>query len=213
MVGIVGVKIGMTNIYDEQGNIVPVTIIKPFKARVVEVRSSDKVGYDAIKVAYGQISKEKRNNAIEGYLKKVKAESHSQLKEFKIAIDEKFDIGTEIDLSLFDNTEFVDVSGFSKGKGFQGVMKRHGFSGGPGGHGSHFHREPGSIGNCSYPARVFKGKKMAGRMGGVKKTAQNLKIIKIDKEKGVILVKGSVPGKNSGKVIVKESIKKLNQKM
>lgn len=212
MVGIIGTKIGMTRIYNEGGNAIPVTVIKPFNAKVLEVKSTDKAGYDAIKIGYGRLAKKRKNRAIEGYLKKKGDNIPCKLKEFRIREDEKFEVDQVIDLSFFDNTEFVDVSGLSKGKGFQGVIKRHGFSGGPGGHGSHFHRAPGSIGNCSDPARVFKGKKMAGRMGCVKETVQNLKLIKIDKEKGVLLVKGSIPGKNSGEVIIRESVKKMNQK-
>lgn len=214
MVGIVGTKIGMTRIYDAQGHVVPVTIIKPQAAKVLEVMSREKQGYDAIKIGYGRRSKKSSNRAIQGYLKKVGGDPSFKLKEFrtKEKEGESFKLGQSFDVSLFDAVEYVDVTGVSKGKGYQGVMKRHGFAGGPGGHGSHFHRAPGSIGNCSYPARVFKGKKMAGQMGGVKKTVQNLPLVKVDKEKGVLLVKGAIPGKNSGEVIVRQSIKKANQK-
>ena len=210
MIGLIGTKIGMTRIYDEQGHVIPVTVIKPFESKILEVKSLDKVGYSAIKVGYGTRSKNSRNRAIAGYLKKTKGEN-AKLREFKTDPNDGYEVGGVIDLSIFDSVACVDVSGISKGKGFQGVVKRHGFKGGPASHGSTTHRGPGSIGNCSYPARVFKGKKMAGQMGGVKKTVQNLPLVKVDKEKGVLLVKGAVPGKNSGEVIIRQSIKKLNQ--
>ena len=213
MIGIFGTKIGMTRIYDEKGNVLPVTLIKTLEAKVLEVKSSNKDGYDAVKVGYGKRSKKSVNRASKGYAKKTKADDFFKVKELRFDDGASYEQGQSIDLSILESAEFVDVTGISKGKGFQGVIKRHGFGGGPGGHGSHFYRAPGSIGNCSDPARVFKGKKMPGQMGNEKKTMQNLKLVKIDKDKGVLLVKGSIPGKNNGDVLIKQSIKKLNQKV
>ena len=208
--GILAEKIGMTTVFEKGGAMTPVTVLNTKPCIITAIKSLEKNGYAAVQLGLGK--KKKASKAYAGIFKKENLASFSHLKEFRVDDISEYQVGQKIGVALFENVDFVDVSGISKGKGFQGVVKRYGFGGGPGSHGSHFHRAPGSIGNCSYPARVFKGKKMPGQMGFLRSTVQNLKVIDCDKENGLLLIKGAVPGKNKALVIVRESIKKANQK-
>ena len=201
-------KVGMTSIFQEDGKMIPVTVFDVKNNYVLGYRKLDKDGYFALRLARGIDKKEKRKSILNRYKDK-KVPQH--VKEFRIEENEVEDslVGKEIseDLLTLGNADFIDASGTSKGKGFQGVMKRHNFSGGPGGHGSHFHRAPGSIGQCSDPGRVFKGRKMPGRMGGESVTSQNLRVVKVDTENSLVLVKGSVAGCNGSIVYLKKQKK------
>ncbi len=202
MIGIVGKKQEMTQLFDEDGTVVPVTIIEAQPCVVTQVKTRESDGYSAIQVGYG--TKKWVSKALAGHLKNAKLESVKSLVEFRVADATKYHIGQSIDVSIFAEGETVNVSGISKGKGFQGVVKRHGFSGGPKTHGSTSHRVPGSIGSSATPARVLKGKKLPGRMAARRVTVKNLQIIKVEKEKNRVAIKGAVPGSRNGPVIVRK---------
>jgi large subunit ribosomal protein L3 len=196
MAGLLGKKLGMSNIFTADGNRIPVTMIEVGPCRVTNVRTVDRDGYTAIQLGYGEKKESKTIKPVLGYFKKNNLTVSRKLKEFRTDDVSSYKIGDELNTSFFTEGEFIKVRGLSKGKGFQGVMKRHGF-GGVGGttHGqSDRLRAPGSIGSSSYPSRVFKGQRMAGRQGYESVTVQNLKIVKIVPEKNIILVKGAVPG-------------------
>ena len=206
MVALIGKKIGMTQFFHESGECVPVTVLDVSGNRVSHFLTKEKDGYDALCVLYGENKKERRKVVLKQYKD---GKSPLLKKEFRgFQYVNNIELNQELGADLFEKTSYVDVAALSKGKGFQGVMRRHGFSGGPASHGSHFHRAPGSIGNCSDPARVFKGKKMPGRMGGKKTTVQNLNIVRVDLEANLLLIKGSVPGNNNGFVVVRTAVKK-----
>jgi len=190
---ILGKKIGMTQVFNEKGQVVPVTLIEAGPCSVVQVRTKEKDGYSAVQIGFGEIKDKKIKKPQKGHFKKANLEKGFRyLMEFP---DNDLKIGDKIDVSIFQEGEIVKVTGISKGKGFQGVVKRHGFSGFPASHGTkHGLRAPGSIGS-SFPERVWKGKKMAGRMGGERVAVQGLKIVQIDKENNLLAVKGAVPGK------------------
>lgn len=194
MVGIIGRKLGMTRVIQDDGRVIPVTVIKCSPNVVTQVKTADKDGYPALVLGFDALKKPKKNKKF--YVKK----------EFKLPeSSEEFKVGEEVNVETFEEGSKVTVSGVSKGKGFQGVIKRHNFSRGPETHGSHHHREPGSIGACAAPGRVHKGKKMPGRMGTDKVTLRDKEIMHIDKEDNLIAVKGSVPGaKNSVVTITKQ---------
>lgn len=202
-IGILGRKIGCTQLFDpESREVVPVTVIKVGPCLVLQKKSIEKDGYNAIQVGLIEQNKKKKvNKPMMGHLKKAGAGSASCIKEFRGEFPE-LTIGSHIDAENLEGVKEVDVIGTSKGKGFQGVVFRHGFRGGAATHGSMFHRAPGSIGASSFPSRVFKGTRMGGRMGGERVTTKNLKVVKIDKENKLLLVKGSVPGPRNGIVIV-----------
>jgi large subunit ribosomal protein L3 len=197
MSGIIGKKIGMTRIFDEDGNMVPVTVVEAGPCIVTQVKTVETDGYNAVQLAFGK--KKRINKPLLGHLKKANIDTAMRVIEFKEFDVTKVEIGQEIKVDLFKPGEKVKVSGTSKGKGFQGVVKRHGFGGGPKSHGqSDRLRAPGSIGQSSFPSRVFKGIKMAGRMGGERVTVRNLKVVKVDAEKNLLFIKGAIPGaKNS----------------
>jgi large subunit ribosomal protein L3 len=196
---ILGRKIGMTQIFDKDGKVIPVTAIEAGPCTVVQVKNKDLDGYDAIQIGFGEIKDKKVNKPKKGHFKKASITPVKYLREFRLE-EISYKVGDEIKADLFAEGEAVDITGTTKGKGFQGVIKRHGQSRGPMGHGSMYHRRPGSMGSTSTPGRVFKGKKLPGRMGGVTVTIQNLDIIKVDLDKNVLLVKGSVPG-NKGSIL------------
>lgn len=196
MPGLIGKKLGMTSVFSSDGEIIPVTVIKVDPCKVVRIKSSDKDGYDAVQLGYGKRKEKNINKPLQGYFKKNKLDNFSVLKEFKGFDVSKMKIGDEVKVDLFVEGEKIKVKGKSIGKGFQGVMRRHGF-GGVGGttHGqSDRLRAPGSIGQSSYPSRVFKGQRMAGRMGNKVFTVSNLKVVKVDNNENLILLKGAVPG-------------------
>ena len=207
MKAILGKKLGMTQIIDEE-KVTPVTVLKAGPCVVVQKKEKAKDGYAALQFGFEEVDEKKVNKPLLGHFKKHGVKPMRFLREIRVE-DEKelssYKVGDRISVDIFEKGDLADVTGVSKGKGFAGVMKRHGFAGGPDSHGSgQWHRRPGSIGASSYPGRVFKGKKMPGRMGGEKVTVKNLEVVGIDKEKNLLLIKGACPGKNGDLVIVKE---------
>jgi large subunit ribosomal protein L3 len=205
---IVGQKIGMTQMWDEANNVVPVTMLKVAPARVVQVKTPERDGYAAIQVTFGAVKASRLNQPEAGHFAKAGVEPGAELLEFRVDDAGAWSVGQQIGVDALTDGQFVDVTAVTKGKGFAGVVKRHGFAGLPASHGSHrTHRTPGSIGACSTPARVFKGLKMAGRMGAEQVTTQNLKVVKADAEREILLVRGAVPGPKGGTVIIREAAK------
>ncbi len=205
--GIIGKKLGMTQVFDEAGRAIPVTVILTGPAHVVQIKTIDKDGYNAVQLAMEELKPQHVKKAIKGHFDKAKIKPMKHLAEFRLDDISNVKIGDVFDASLFEEGEKVDVQGISKGKGFQGVIKRYGQKRGRMSHGSKFHRKPGSIGASSTPSRVFKNKQMPGRMGGVLVTTQNLLVVKVDKDKNVILVKGSIPGPKKSIVRIKNAVK------
>ena len=206
--GILGSKLGMTQLWDENNKIVPVTVIQAGPCVVTQVRNAETDGYDAVQIAYGAIDPRKVNQPQSGHFAKAGATPRRHLVELRTADASEYTLGQEVTVELFENGQSIDVTGTTKGKGFAGVMKRHGFAGVSASHGAHRnHRKPGSIGGCATPGRVFKGMRMAGRMGGVRQTTQNLTIHAVDADKGLLLVKGAVPGPRGGVVLVRTAVK------
>ena len=203
MSGLIGKKIGMTSIFDENGKNLPCTVIQAGPCVVTQVRKQDLDGYDALQLGFDDKSTKKSNKAAEGHFKKANTSTKRKLVEFK-GFETEHKLGDTIGVDLFSEGEFVDITGTSKGKGFQGVVKRHGFSGvGQATHGQHNRlRAPGSIGAASYPSRVFKGMRMGGRMGNERVTVQNLRVLKVVPEKNLLVVKGCVPGHKNGYILI-----------
>jgi large subunit ribosomal protein L3 len=206
MSGLIGKKIGMTSIFDENGKNIPCTVIQAGPCVVTQVRTEEVDGYDALQLGFDDKAEKRASKAEIGHAKKAGTSPKKKLIEFRYFENGKYGIGDTIDVTLFQEGEFVDVIGTSKGKGYQGVVKRHGFAGvGQSTHGQHNRlRAPGSIGAASYPARVFKGMRMAGRMGGDQVTVQNLRVVKILPEKNVLVVKGCVPGHKNAYVTIEK---------
>jgi len=205
--GIIGKKLGMTQVFADDGATVGVTVVEVEPSVVVQVKTKDKDGYDAIQLGYGRIKQKNVTKPLQGHLNKANKGFFRNLKEFE-AGSEKYETGQEITADLFQVGDFVDVVGTSKGKGFQGVVKRHGFGGGRATHGSMHHRAPGSIGASADPARVFKGTKMGGQMGNVRKTIQNIQVLQVRSDRNLLLLKGSVPGSENGFILIKKAKKK-----
>jgi large subunit ribosomal protein L3 len=203
MSGLIGKKVGMTSLFDTDGNLVGCTVIEAGPCVVTHVKTKDTDGYEAIQLAYGERREKSTTSALMGHYKKASTTPKVKAHEFK-EFEDGLKLGDTVDASIFEEGSFVTVTSKSKGKGFQGVVKRHGFSGvGEATHGQHDRsRAPGSLGGSSYPARVFKGMRMAGRTGGDKITTENLKVVKIDMEKNLMLVRGSVPGPKGTYVII-----------
>jgi large subunit ribosomal protein L3 len=199
----------MTQVFDDQSRAVPVTVIKAGPCQVVQVKQPDSDGYSAIQIAFGESKRKQVNKAISGHYAKAGVEPASYLVEVRVDDPSAYKVGQQIVLSdVLEKGGRADVTGLSKGKGFQGVMRRHGFEGQGGSHGNHKkHRAPGSIGACSTPARVFKGMRMAGRMGGDQTTILNLQIIEVDAEHNLLLLRGAVPGANGSMVLIREAVK------
>ena len=206
MKGILGKKLGMTQIFTEEGIVVPVTVVEAGPNVVTQVKTVEKDGYNAIQVGFEDAKEKSLNKPQKGHLAAANV-LKKHLKEFRVGAVEEFTVGQEIKADLFAEGEKIDVTGTSKGKGFQGPIKRHGQSRGPESHGSRYHRRPGSMGACSYPGRVFKNKKLAGHMGSVKVTVQNLEVVRVDADKNLILVKGAIPGPKGSMVTIKEAVK------
>ena len=204
---IVATKIGMTQVYDENGVMTPVTVLKAGPVYVTQIKTEENDGYKAVQVAYGDTREKLVTKPVKGHLAKAGVENKRFLTEFKFENAEEFEPGQEIKADIFEAGDMVDVSAKTKGKGFQGAIKRHGQSRGPMGHGSKFHRHAGSNGSASDPSKVFKGKKMPGQMGAVNVTIQNLQVVRVDAEEGLLLIKGAVPGPKKSTVIVKEAVK------
>ena len=206
MKGILGKKLGMTQIFTEEGIVVPVTVVEAGPNVVTQVKTVEKDGYNAIQVGFEDAKEKSLNKPQKGHLAAANV-LKKHLKEFRVDAVEEFTVGQEIKADLFAAGEKIDVTGTSKGKGFQGPIKRHGQSRGPESHGSRYHRRPGSMGACSFPGRVFKNKKLAGHMGSVKVTVQNLEVVKVDADQNLILVKGAIPGPKGSMVTIKEAVK------
>jgi len=204
---IIGKKIGMTQIFDEKGKVIPVTAIEAGPCVIAQVKNVETDGYEAIQLGFGEVKESKVNKPLKGHFAKAKLTPKKHLREFRVDSVEGFKVGDELKADTFVAGDKVDIQGISKGKGFQGVIKRHGQSRGPMGHGSMYHRRPGSMGPTSTPGRVFKGKKLPGHMGRNTITIQNLEVVKVDLDKNVILVKGSVPGINGSILKIKSSVK------
>ncbi|TJX62320.1 50S ribosomal protein L3 [Soehngenia saccharolytica] len=208
MKNILGRKIGMTQIFLENGDVVPVTVIEAGPVYVVQKKTKEKEGYNAIQVAFGDVKERRVIKPIKGHFDKANVAYKKYLREFKVENPDEFEIGQEIKADVFSVGDKVDVTGTSKGKGTQGVIKRHGFGRGRESHGSKFHRMPGGMAAGTYPGRVFKGHRMMGRMGNEKVTVQNLQVVRVDADKNLLLIKGAVPGPKKGLVIIKETVKK-----
>jgi large subunit ribosomal protein L3 len=206
--GVLGEKLGMTQVWDADNRLVPVTVVKAGPCVVTQVRSGDADGYDAVQIAFGAIDPRKVNKPMTGHCEKAGVTPRRHLVELRTADAGEYELGQEITAESFEAGQRVDATGTTKGKGFAGVMKRHGFHGVSSSHGAHRnHRKPGSIGGCATPGRVFKGMRMAGRMGGVRQTTQNLQIHAVDAEKGLLLIKGAVPGPRGGIVLIRTAAK------
>lgn len=206
--GLLGKKLGMTQVWDENNKLIPVTVVEITPNVVTQVRTPEVDGYSAVQIAYGQIDPRKSNKPATGHFDKAGVTPRRHLTEVRTADASDYNLGQEIAVDIFEAGQLVDVVGTSKGKGFAGVMKRHNFAGVSSSHGSHRnHRKPGSIGASSTPSRVFKGMRMAGRMGGDRVTVLNLKVHAVDLEKGLILVKGAVPGARGRIVFVRNAVK------
>ena len=204
--GIIGKKIGMTQIFDEKGNVVPVTVIEATPNVVAQVKTVETDGYNSIQLGYGEVKDKHINKPEKGHFTKAGLAAKKHLREFRVEDVENYKVGDEVKADIFEAGEKIDVQGTTKGKGFQGVIKRHGQHRGPMGHGSMYHRRPGSMGSTS-PGRVFKGKKLPGHMGRVTVTIQNLDVVRVDMDKNVILVKGSVPGAKGAILKIKSAVK------
>ncbi|MBM7561795.1 50S ribosomal protein L3 [Fusibacter tunisiensis] len=207
MVGIIGKKIGMTQVFNEEGIVTPVTVLEVTPMVVTQIKTVETDGYNAIQVASGDIKEKHVNKPMKGHFDKAGTAYKKTLKEFRVDNPAEFKIGQEIAVDIFENGQKIDVTGTSKGKGTAGPIKRHNQSRGPETHGSKYHRGGGSIGAASYPARVFKGMPMAGRMGNETVTVQNLEVVKIDAERNLLLVKGAVPGPKSGQLVISKAVK------
>lgn len=210
--GLYGEKLGMTQVYDEDGLSIPVTVIKLEDLTITQVKTVDKDGYNAIQVGFCEVKKRKLTKAELSHLEKNNLSPFKYLKEFKVDNPQDYKVGDKLDSAVLENIKKVDVTGKSIGKGFQGTVKRHNFSRGPMSHGSKNHRQPGSIGAGTTPSRVIKGLKMAGNMGNEQVTVKKLTIVKIDKDKNLLLVKGSVPGPEGKIVAIKPSRTVWNSK-
>lgn len=206
MIGLIGKKKGMTQIFDDNGTLIPVSVIQILPNTVVSERTQDKNGYDAVVLGAGEVKDKNTTKPYKGQFKDgmVPVKLITEFRDY----GHECNVGDTLDVSLFENISFVDIIGTTKGKGYQGVMKRHGFGGGRKTHGSKFHRANGSTGQAAYPSKVMKGTKMPGRMGGVRTTVQNLRIVQVDAENNLMLVRGAVPGRNESFVIVKKAKKK-----
>ena len=205
--GLIGRKVGMTQIFDEKGNVIPVTVIEAGPCVIAQIKTVENDGYDAIQLGFGEVKDKHINKPEAGHFAKAKLANKKHLREFRLDSIEGMKVGDELKADVFAAGDKVDVQGTSKGKGFQGVIKRHGQSRGPMGHGSMYHRRPGSMGSTSTPGRVFKGKKLPGHMGKVTITIQNLEVVRVDMDKNVLLVKGSVPGPKGAILKIKSTVK------
>lgn len=206
--GILGTKLGMTQVFDENNRVVPVTVVEAGPCVVTQIRTKEKDGYSAIQIAYGEIDPRKTAKPQAGHFKKAGVTPRRHVAEIRMDDTSSYEVGQEVTVDIFEGVNLVDVTGITKGKGYAGAMKRHGFAGQGAAHGNQAaHRRVGGIGGAATPGRVFKGKRMAGRMGRDRVTTQNLKIQKIDADSNLLLIKGAIPGVNKGVVTVKTAVK------
>lgn len=208
--GILGKKVGMTQIFTPEGKAVPVTVVEAGPCVVVQKKTVTTDGYEAIQLGFGTKKENKTNKPMKGHFSKANVKPFRFLHEIRVAADADYSVGQEIKADLFAEGEWVDVTGTTKGKGFAGVIKRWNFNRAPMAHGSMYHRRPGSLG-ATDPARVFKGRKMPGRLGGEQVTTQGLQVVRVDAERNLLLIKGSVPGANGAFVVVKKTVKRAKQ--
>ena len=204
---LIGKKIGMTQIFDEQGVVTPVTVIEAEPNVVIQKKTEEVDGYNAVQVATGYVKERRVNKPLKGHFDKAGVEYKKNIREFRTDNTDEYNIGDELKVDIFEQGQFVDVTGNSKGKGTQGVIRRHNFGRGRETHGSKFHRMPGGMSAATYPGRVWKGHRMAGKMGNERVTVQNLEIIRVDLDKNLILIKGAIPGPKKGTVIIKNTVK------
>lgn len=207
MKAVLGRKLGMTQVFAEDGRLVPVTVIEAGPMVVTQIKNKETDGYEAVQVAFGEVKEKRVNKPLRGHFAKAGVGFKKFVREFKVEDLSAYSLAQEIKVDVFEAGEKVDAIGTSKGKGFQGPIKRHNQSRGPMTHGSRYHRGPGSMGAASDPSRVFKGKKLAGHTGAERVTIQNLEVVKVDVEKNLILIKGAVPGPKKGLVVIKKAIK------
>ena len=207
-IGILGRKIGMTETFEKDGKLTPVTIIEAGPCLVLQLKGPDLDGYRAVQLGFADKKENRTKRPLLGHFKKAGVKPKKFIKEIRISDKDNYKIGREIKVDIFKEGDFVDVSGMTIGKGFQGGMKRWGWSGGPASHGSMTHRRPGSIGASAFPSRVFKGHHLPGRMGGNKRTVQKLKVVKVDLENNVLMVKGAVPGHKNSYLVIRNTSKK-----
>ena len=206
--GILGRKLGMTQIFDEENRVIPVTVVEAGPCVVTQIRTEETDGYSAIQIAYGEIDPRKAKKPQAGHYKKAGQNPRRHVAEIRMDDTSAYELGQEVTANIFEDDTFVDVAGTTKGKGYAGAMKRHGFAGQGAAHGNQAsHRRVGSIGGCATPGRVFKGTRMAGRMGGNRVTTQNLKIQRIDGDSNLLLIKGAIPGAKGSLVTVKTAVK------
>lgn len=206
--GILGTKLGMTQIFDEENRVIPVTVVEAGPCVVSQIRTVETDGYNAIQIAFGEIDPRKVNQPLSGHFKKAGVTPRRHVTEIRMDDVSGYEVGQDVTVEIFNDVKFVDVTGTSKGKGYAGAMKRHGFAGQGAGHGNQAaHRRVGGIGAAATPGRIFKGKRMAGRMGNDRVTTQNLKVQKIDADANLILIKGAIPGNRGGIVTVKTAVK------
>jgi large subunit ribosomal protein L3 len=208
MKSLIGKKLGMTQVFDEQGRLVPVTVIEAGPCSVVQRKTVATDGYEAVQLGFGAQKPERVAKPLAGHFKKAGLGTMRELCEVRVEADDAAKAGDTVTVSVLEGVNFVDVLGATKGKGFQGVVKRHNFGGGRATHGSHFHRTTGSIGMKEHPGRVFKGKRMAGQMGSTEVTVQSLKVVQVRAAENLILVKGAVPGANGTTLVVREALKR-----
>lgn len=211
MTGLIGKKIGMTQVFDAAGNQIPVTVLQVGPCTVVQRKEAKKDGYDAVQLGFGSQKEHRLTRAEQGHLKKAGVDLCRTLREVRLEAGEDAKVGDKITVSIFKDVEYVDVTGVTKGRGFQGVVKRHGMGGGPAAHGSMAHRRPGAIGNRAQPGRIFKNKRMPGHMGHTQVTCQNLKVVDVREEDNLLLVRGAVPGANGSLVMVSKAVKKTSK--
>ena len=208
MKSIMGKKIGMTQIFDENGVMIPVTVVEAGPVVVTQIKTEETDGYNAVQVGFGEVKEKHVNKPMKGHFAKAGVALTKHVKELRPEAGvENYSLAQEIKVDIFEVGEKIDVTGISKGKGFQGSIKRHGQSRGPETHGSHYHRAPGSMGSASDPSKVRKGKKLPGHMGHTRVTIQNLEVARVDAEKNLILIKGAIPGPKKGLVVIKTAVK------
>jgi len=205
--GLLGKKLGMTRVFTEDGRWIEVTLLEAGPCTVVQRKTLEKEGYDAVQLGFGEVKEHRVTKPVQGHFAKNGVTPKRTLREFRVTTDSSLKPGDEVRADIFQTGDRVDVSGTSKGKGFAGGIKRFSWSGGPATHGSNFHRGPGSIGQSASPGKVIKGKSLPGHMGNAGVTTQNLEVVNVDTDKNLIVVRGSVPGANGGFVVVKKSVK------
>lgn len=209
MKNIIGRKVGMTQIFGENGELIPVSVVQAGPLVVIQKKTIEKDGYNAVQVGFDNMKEKKANKPLKGHFAKAESDLKEILREFRVEDPESYEIGQELKADMFEVGDKIDIIGTSKGKGTQGVVKRHGFATGHQTHGSRFHRAPGGMGAATSPGKVWKGHRMAGRMGNERVTVQNLEVVKIDVENNLILIKGAIPGPKKGFVTIKQTTKRV----